>query len=144
MHIARKLAAAKSLRTVHLNLDFRDDHGPYCHDNMFRGPWYATFSMMYGPEILAVLQSCPLLEYVGLLYHDKTRSVWAEFHPPRCAVPYVRPKHGPGYVIPLSCSILSDSRSETQRFRISLYGATIAPLDFRVLPPVLPGNSSFR
>ncbi|TBU44878.1 hypothetical protein BD309DRAFT_989978 [Dichomitus squalens] len=83
VHIARILAGAKSLRTIHLNLDFRDDHGPYCLNGMLR-------------EI--VEESCPLLEYVGFLYHDATRTVWVQFHPSRCAERLVRPNYGPGYV----------------------------------------------
>ncbi|EJF57395.1 hypothetical protein DICSQDRAFT_157415 [Dichomitus squalens LYAD-421 SS1] len=94
VHIARILAGAKSLRTIHLNLNFRDDHGPYCLNGMLRGPWYFAFSTMYGPEI--VEESCPLLEYVGFLYHDAARTVWVQFHPSRCAERLVRPNYGPG------------------------------------------------
>ena len=71
---------------------------------MFRGPWFSIFSMTYGPEILDVLQACPHLEYVALLYHDETRTVWVQFHPPRCAVPVVHPEYGPGFVIAIYLS----------------------------------------
>ena len=41
----------------------------------------------YGPQIVDIMQVCPLLEYVGLLYHHIPTSIWLEFHPPRCAEP---------------------------------------------------------
>ncbi|KAI0708670.1 hypothetical protein C8Q76DRAFT_799900 [Earliella scabrosa] len=85
-HIAELLAAATSLRTVHLNLDFPDDHGPYCSEPSERKAWYPTFQQL-GWEVVDVMQRCPLLEYVGLLYHGMPGTTWAEFHPPRCAEP---------------------------------------------------------
>ncbi|KAI0767512.1 hypothetical protein C8Q74DRAFT_1439605 [Fomes fomentarius] len=72
-HIARKLAALKSLRVAHLNLDFHDDHGPYCSDHDRRAAWFEIFKNERGPEIVEILQACPRLEYVGLLYPKQMR-----------------------------------------------------------------------
>ena len=88
-HIARILTAAKSLRTVRLNLDFHDDHQACCSNQEKRKKWHETFFGERGPEIVDILQDCPLLEYVSLLYHGERSSVWVEFHPPRCAEPRV-------------------------------------------------------
>ena len=57
-HIAELLAAAKSLRTVHLNLDFPDDHGPYCSEPSERKAWYPTFQQL-GWEVVDVMQRLP-------------------------------------------------------------------------------------
>ena len=93
VHIASKLVAARSLRTIHLNLDFHDDHGPYYTDDGLYDPYYATLTQERGPALLTVLESCPLLEFVGVLYHDRDRTVWLQFHPSRCAEPhFVHPK----------------------------------------------------
>ncbi|KAI0708666.1 hypothetical protein C8Q76DRAFT_681001 [Earliella scabrosa] len=86
-HIARLLTALKSLRTVHLNLDFHDDHGPYCDNRRLREGWFETFRNSRGPEIVGILEDCPDLDYVGLLYHGIPSATWVEFHPARCAEP---------------------------------------------------------
>ena len=77
----------KSLRTVHLNLDFHDDPGPYCDNRRLREGWFETFRNSRGPEIVGILEDCPDLDYVGLLYHGIPSATWVEFHPPRCAEP---------------------------------------------------------
>ena len=87
IHIARHLTAFKTLRTIHLNLDFLDDHGPYCKNMQSRDAWFEVFRNERGPAIVEVLQECPALEYVGLLYHGIPESIWVEFHPSRCAEP---------------------------------------------------------
>ncbi|RDX52518.1 hypothetical protein OH76DRAFT_1400310 [Lentinus brumalis] len=86
-HIAEVLTAARSLRRVRLNLDFPDDHGPYCNEYEVRTKWRETFEEQYGPEITKIMEKCPELECVELLYHGIPRGTWAEFHPSRCATP---------------------------------------------------------
>ncbi len=81
------LTAARSLRRVRLNLDFPDDHGPYCNEYEVRTKWRETFEEQYGPEITKIMEKCPELECVELLYHGIPRGTWAEFHPSRCATP---------------------------------------------------------
>ena len=87
MHIAHILKRIKSLRTIHLNLDFHDDHGPYCFSEGVRHAWFEVFRHERGPAIVNILQECSLLDYVGLLYHGLPHSTWVEFHPARCAKP---------------------------------------------------------
>ncbi|PIL28959.1 hypothetical protein GSI_09006 [Ganoderma sinense ZZ0214-1] len=87
--IARMLASAKSLRTVRLSLDFHDDHGAYCGNPEKRGRWRDTFMRQRGPEILAIMQECPLLEHVALLYHGSPSATWVEFRTDRCPGPRV-------------------------------------------------------
>lgn len=86
-HIARLLTPLKALRSVRLNLDFHDDHGPYCDEHDERDAWFEVFKNHRGPEIVDILQECPYLEYVALLYHGYPSATWAEFHPLRCAEP---------------------------------------------------------
>ena len=76
----------KLLRVIRLNLDFKDDHGAYCNDRVLRKQWYPQFKTR-GWQLLEIMQECPLLEYVGLLYHGDPAATWVEFHPPRCAEP---------------------------------------------------------
>ncbi len=97
-HIARTLAAAKSLRTVRLNLDFHDDHQAYCGNLEKRKRWYDTFIGQRGPEILAIMQECPLLEHIALLYHGHPSSTWVEFRTPRCPGPRVVLKYDTEHV----------------------------------------------
>ena len=88
IHIARLLTAARSLRTLRLNLDFRDDHGAYCGEYAVRREWWYKFRDTLGWEIVdAVQDACPLLGCVELLYHGHPTATWAEFHPSRCAEP---------------------------------------------------------
>ncbi|KAI0752656.1 hypothetical protein C8Q80DRAFT_468038 [Daedaleopsis nitida] len=89
LHIARLLEAAKSLRTVHLNLDFHEDHGPYSMDSEARSRW-ARIRNTRGQELANVLQSCPILEYVALFYNAYESCLWVEYHPSRCAEPHMR------------------------------------------------------
>ena len=71
---------------MHLNLDLNGDHGPYCGKYPVRKAWYTIFEAR-GWEIVDVMQACPKLEYVALLYHGIPYATWVEFHPPRCAEP---------------------------------------------------------
>ncbi|PIL28961.1 hypothetical protein GSI_09008 [Ganoderma sinense ZZ0214-1] len=87
--IAQALTAVKSLRTVRLNLDFHDDHGPYCGNNAKRERWRDTFMGQRGPEVLAIMQECPLLQHVALLYHGHPSATWVEFQTARCPGPRV-------------------------------------------------------
>ncbi|RDX52612.1 hypothetical protein OH76DRAFT_171361 [Lentinus brumalis] len=84
--IARLLLAAKSLQVVRLNLDFQDDHGAYCPVPTVRDQWYPVFKAR-GWELVNILEACPRLEYLGLLYHGIPAPLWVEFHPSRCAEP---------------------------------------------------------
>ncbi|TFK82594.1 hypothetical protein K466DRAFT_530188 [Polyporus arcularius HHB13444] len=86
-HIARILASARALRTLRLNLDFRGDHGPYCGDYAVRKKWWDTFKGTLGWEIVDIVQDCPLLGCVEILYHGAPTATWVEFHPQRCAEP---------------------------------------------------------
>ncbi|KAI0752636.1 hypothetical protein C8Q80DRAFT_467168 [Daedaleopsis nitida] len=86
-HIVRLLTPMRALRSVRLNLDFHDDHGAYCDDHEDRDAWFEIFKNQRGPEIVDILQDCPYLEYVALLYHGYSSATWAEFHPLRCAEP---------------------------------------------------------
>ncbi|RDX54266.1 hypothetical protein OH76DRAFT_1431059 [Lentinus brumalis] len=87
VHIARLLSATRSLRAVRLNLDFHGDHGPYCGKYVVRKAWWDTFKGSLGWEIVNIMQDCPLLRCVELLYHGSPTATWVEFHPPRCAEP---------------------------------------------------------
>ena len=73
----------KALRVLRLNLDFEGDHQAYCGNADRRRIWYATLTRKKGPEIAHVMQACPLLEHVDLLYHGQPSSIWIEFHPPQ-------------------------------------------------------------
>ena len=86
-HIVGILSALKSLRTIHLNLDFHDDHGAYCGEHERRSAWFETFKNERGPALVDILQDCPHLDYVGVLYHGYPKPTWAEFHPARCSEP---------------------------------------------------------
>ena len=78
----------KSLRRLRLNLDFHDDHGPYCNVWKVRDAWFSKLTGEIGWEIVETLEEhCPLLELVEILYHAIPTSTWAEFHPCRCADP---------------------------------------------------------
>ncbi|KAI1792789.1 hypothetical protein LXA43DRAFT_316351 [Ganoderma leucocontextum] len=81
--IAEILSRAQSLRTVRLNLDFHDDPLAYCGNPYphLRDKWLQTLRKERGPEIVEVMQACPLLERVAILYHDRPSSVWVEFYP---------------------------------------------------------------
>nr|VWP00244.1 Inosine-5'-monophosphate dehydrogenase (IMP dehydrogenase) (IMPD) (IMPDH) (EC [Ganoderma boninense] len=86
-HIAQLLSAAKTLRTLRLNLDFPEDHQAYCANQEKRDEWLVLFRER-GPEIVEIVAtSCPRLEHVALLYHGYEGGTWAEFHPQRCAEP---------------------------------------------------------
>ena len=80
-HIANLLTAARSLRTVRLNLDFHDDHGLYCSANLvdIRARYWTAFREVRGPEIVKIMESCPYLEYMELLYHGPDASRWPRF-----------------------------------------------------------------
>ena len=97
-HIVRTLTAVKSLRTVRLNLDFHDDHQAYCGNPEKRKRWRDTFIEQRGPEILAIMQECPLLEHVALLYHGTSSATWVEFRTPRCPGPRVVLEYDPEHV----------------------------------------------
>ena len=71
----------KSLRVVRLNLDFEDDHQAYCGNPQRRKVWYDTLTERKGPQIVNIMQTCPLLDHVALLYHGHPSSTWAEFRP---------------------------------------------------------------
>ncbi|RDX54846.1 hypothetical protein OH76DRAFT_1308640, partial [Lentinus brumalis] len=81
IHIARLLTAAPSLRTIRLNLDFRGDHGPYCGTYAVRKAWWGRFKESLGWEVVEVLQDCPLLDCVEILYHGNPTATWVESHP---------------------------------------------------------------
>ena len=85
--IVKILSRAQSLRTIRLNLDFRDGGQAYCGDEEIRDRWLQTLRTERGPEIVEIMQGCPFLEYVAILYHGKPSSVWVEFQPSRCAGP---------------------------------------------------------
>ncbi|KAM5536451.1 hypothetical protein V8D89_009887 [Ganoderma adspersum] len=86
--IAQLLSAAKTLRTLRLNLDFHEDHQAYCAHLRKREAWLALFRDTLGPTIVEIVaESCPRLEHVALLYHGCHGATWAEFHPQRCAEP---------------------------------------------------------
>ncbi|RPD61746.1 hypothetical protein L226DRAFT_394565 [Lentinus tigrinus ALCF2SS1-7] len=80
-HIAKLLVAARSLRTVRLNLDLHGDHGPYCNFVPTLQSWLAKFRDEIGPSIIGILQDLPLLECCELLYHQVGGSTWTEFRP---------------------------------------------------------------
>ncbi|RPD61730.1 hypothetical protein L226DRAFT_461353 [Lentinus tigrinus ALCF2SS1-7] len=84
-HIAKLLVAARSLRTVRLNLDLHGDHGPYCNFVPTLKSWLAKLRDEIGPSIIGILQDLPLLECCELLNHRLGGSTWTEF----------RPAHGP-------------------------------------------------
>ena len=70
---------------MRLNLDFPEDHGPYCHILPRRDAWFARLKDEIGTAIVRVLEErCPLLEAVEILYHGVPTSTWVEFHPSRC------------------------------------------------------------
>ena len=71
----------RTLRSVRLNLDFHDDHGPYCKAGFtrVREPYWDTFKDKRAPEIVGILEACPYLEYVELLYHGEVASRWPRF-----------------------------------------------------------------
>ncbi|KAI1792790.1 hypothetical protein LXA43DRAFT_1093429 [Ganoderma leucocontextum] len=81
--MARILSRAQSLRTVRLNLDFRNDPRPYCVDGRLRDRWLQKLREKIGPEIVRIMQTCASLEHVAILYHGSPSSVWVEFHPSR-------------------------------------------------------------
>ncbi|KAI0695085.1 hypothetical protein C8T65DRAFT_584572 [Cerioporus squamosus] len=96
VHIAKLLTAARGLRRVRLNLDFHDDHGPYTNasESVLRG-WRLTFRERRGPDIVAVLEACPWLEYVELLYHAWWSSRWTKFPTSRYPGPrFIDPDDG--------------------------------------------------
>ncbi|KAI0695083.1 hypothetical protein C8T65DRAFT_551628, partial [Cerioporus squamosus] len=80
VHITKLLTGARNLRSVRLNLDFHDDHGPHTNagGSVLR-EWRITFRERRGPEIVAILEACPWLEDVELLYHAWWSSRWAKF-----------------------------------------------------------------
>ncbi|PIL28954.1 hypothetical protein GSI_09001 [Ganoderma sinense ZZ0214-1] len=96
--IARTLSAIKSLRVVRLNLDFEDDHQAYCGDVQHRQVWYDTLTRRKGPEIVNIMQTCPQLEHVALLYHGHPSSTWAEFRPARYPGPKVVVEYDPQHI----------------------------------------------
>ncbi|KAI0752638.1 hypothetical protein C8Q80DRAFT_467222 [Daedaleopsis nitida] len=77
IHIARRLSFAKSLRTVHLNLDYHDDHGEYCGKYQVRTDWFKFFKDERGPEIVDIMQDCPTSLYftMGLLIRRGLSSI---------------------------------------------------------------------
>ncbi|KAM5545979.1 hypothetical protein V8D89_000105 [Ganoderma adspersum] len=93
--IAKTLAAMKSLRVVRLNLNFEDDHQAYCGNLQRRQVWYDTLTGRKGPQIINIMQTCPLLDHVTLLYHGHPSSTWAEFRTARYQGPKVIVKYDP-------------------------------------------------
>ncbi|RPD61771.1 hypothetical protein L226DRAFT_534044 [Lentinus tigrinus ALCF2SS1-7] len=86
--IVERLAAAKSIRWLRLNLDFHEDHGPYCNVWKLRDKWFTRLTGELGWEIVEMLEEhCPLLESVKLLCHCVPASTWAEFRCCRRADP---------------------------------------------------------
>ncbi|KAI0719811.1 hypothetical protein C8T65DRAFT_635241 [Cerioporus squamosus] len=86
VHVARMLASAPCLRTVHLNLDFHDNVKLYC-ENMTERSRYQRVNDARGWELADIFEACPSLEYVALLTHGLDCSFWLQFHPRRCAEP---------------------------------------------------------
>ena len=120
MHIVELIAtAAPRSRVIRLNLDFPEDHGPYCHIRPERDTWFAKFKNTLGPEIVAALENrCPLLEYVDLLYHGVPTSTWVEFHPSRCAEPrFVLDEKDPERWCVVSFSFCPDLRLRESSYR---------------------------
>ena len=75
------LTSMQLLRSIRVNLDFHDDHGPYCKAGFtrVREPYWDTFKDKRAPEIVGILEACPYLEYVELLYHGEVASRWPRF-----------------------------------------------------------------
>ncbi|RDX52530.1 hypothetical protein OH76DRAFT_1345164 [Lentinus brumalis] len=97
--IARILTAARSLRTIRLNLDLNGDHGPCCNYASTIDAWLAKVKDDIGPRVIGVLQECPFLECCELLYHARGGSTWVEFRPPHCPEPhFIRDDHAHLYV----------------------------------------------
>lgn len=124
--IARILSRARSLRTVRLNLDFRNDPQAYCGNSRHRDRWLQKLREKVGPEIVEIMQACASLEYVAILYHGSPSSIWVEFHPSR--VRGVEPRFVMSYddahvyaispLSSLSTAILkSDSRSDSEMIK---------------------------
>ncbi|KAI0695087.1 hypothetical protein C8T65DRAFT_665885 [Cerioporus squamosus] len=89
VNIAKLLTAARGLRSIRLNLDFHDDQGPYCGRGFDYSIWRSTFMEHRGPEIVQILEACPWLEYVELLYHAYNGSRWTKFRTSRYAGPRI-------------------------------------------------------
>ena len=87
-----------SLWTIRLNLDFHNDHQAYCANPEKRELWHDTFMGQCGPEILTIIQECPLLEHVVLLYHGNSSATWVEFRTPWCPGPRVVLKYDSEHV----------------------------------------------
>ena len=78
------------LRTLRLNLNFLEECGAYSTNDDIRTDWWDMLSHRIGWEIVEIVQACPLLEHVRVLYHGDPHSLWVEFHPSRCAPPRLR------------------------------------------------------
>ncbi|RDX56993.1 hypothetical protein OH76DRAFT_4923 [Lentinus brumalis] len=85
-HIAGILASAVSLRTVNLNLDFHDEVRLYSEDMPGRARCKDVRDAR-GWELANIFEACRQLEYVALLTHGLSCSLWLQFHPRRCAEP---------------------------------------------------------
>ncbi|KAI0772723.1 hypothetical protein BD413DRAFT_473680 [Trametes elegans] len=69
VHIARTITSLTLLRTMRLHLNFPEESIVYCTISVTRKAWYDTLTECIGWEIVEIVQACPLLEHVGLLYH---------------------------------------------------------------------------
>ncbi len=76
-----------------------------------RKAWWGRFKESLGWEVVEVLQDCPLLDCVEILYHGNPTATWVEFHPPRCAEPR--------FVL----SYDKDHRYVTRTFRVPPHGS---------------------
>lgn len=83
--IAHVLARITNLRVLRFNINFHTTCGLHPGADSYRvnyTPWLdseATFAQR-GTENME--DACPLLEYVALLQHRDTESVWVQWSPP--------------------------------------------------------------
>ncbi|KAI0632929.1 hypothetical protein C8Q77DRAFT_1120547 [Trametes polyzona] len=86
-HITSILSSLKTLVTVRLHLDFKDDPGAYAIDIDYEvaDSWYPKL-VKRGWELLEALGACPQLESVALLYTAKGPGVWVWFDRSQLAV----------------------------------------------------------
>ncbi|KAI0719802.1 hypothetical protein C8T65DRAFT_736360 [Cerioporus squamosus] len=126
VHITTLLSAAHSLRVARLNLDFHEDHGPYCDDFPAR------------KELVKILEEkCPFLERVNVLYHRIPTTTWAEFHSSRSAEPhFVLIEHHPERWDSQSLPYEWYRTSQVEAYQTELEGSTPPPEDATGHPQV--------
>ncbi len=80
-HIAQTLSALKSAVWLRLNLDFPGDPGEYQPDvgSGALEQWRRRLST-FGSEILDMLEPCPALRCIALLYHGEPPSMWVWYY----------------------------------------------------------------